>query len=107
MTIYQSTVLQSLQETEDALSQYNSERRRRELVAKSVHSSEEATKLARDLYLSGLADFLSVIDAQRQQLSLETDLAVSDTNALTALISLFKALGGGWSAALPQSSAAK
>jgi NodT family efflux transporter outer membrane factor (OMF) lipoprotein len=97
MTTYQSTVLQSLRETEDALSQYNSERQRRELVAQSVHSSEETTRLARDLYVSGLADFLSVIDAQRQQLSLETDLAVSDTNALTALVSLYKALGGGWS----------
>jgi outer membrane protein TolC len=70
-------------------------------VAQSVQSSEEATKLARDLYVSGLADFLSVIDAQRQQLSLETDLAVSDTNVLTALVSLYKALGGGWSGVRP------
>jgi NodT family efflux transporter outer membrane factor (OMF) lipoprotein len=101
MTTYQSTVLQSLRETEDALSQYNSERQRRELVAQSVHSSEEATKLARDLYVSGLADFLSVIDAQRQQLSLETELAASDTNALTALVALYKALGGGWSRTHP------
>lgn len=101
MTTYQSTVLQSLRETEDSLSQYDSERQRRALVARSVHSSEEVTKLARDLYVSGLADFLSVIDAQRQQLSLETELAVSDTNALTALVSLYKALGGGWSGSRP------
>ena len=36
-----------------------------------------------------------MIDAQRQQLAAETDLALSDTATLTNLIALYKALSGG------------
>jgi len=49
--------------------------------------------------VSGLSDFLSVLDAQRQQLATENELALSDTATLTDLISLYKALGGGWEVA--------
>jgi len=50
------------------------------------------------LYLRGLSDFLSVLDAQRQQLDSEEALAQSDTAVITNLVSLYKALGGGWEA---------
>jgi len=44
---------------------------------------------------------LSVLDAQRQQLAAEDDLALSDTAVVTNLVALYKALGGGWEA-VPQ-----
>jgi NodT family efflux transporter outer membrane factor (OMF) lipoprotein len=97
LTAYQSIVLRSLRETEDSLEAYNRERERAGRLTEAVRSSELSAKLARDVYTGGLADFLSVLDAQRQQLQAETDLAVSDTAALTNLIALYKALGGGWS----------
>ncbi len=99
VTSYQSTVLRSLRETEDSLTAYHRERERRERLGAAVHSSKETVRLAREVYLSGLADFLSVLDAQREQLALETDLALSDTAALTNLVALYKALGGGWAIA--------
>lgn len=99
LTAYRSTVLRGLRETEDALSAYNRERERRENLAASARSSREAVRLARELYTGGLSDFLSVLDAQRQQLATETDLASSDTLALTNLVSVYKALGGGWTVA--------
>jgi NodT family efflux transporter outer membrane factor (OMF) lipoprotein len=97
LTTYQSIVLRSLRETEDSLEAYNRERERAGRLTEAVRSSELSAQLARDVYTGGLADFLSVLDAQRQQLQAETDLAVSDTAALTNLIALYKALGGGWS----------
>jgi len=42
-----------------------------------------------------------VLDAQRQQLASEDDLAQSDTAVITNLVALYKALGGGWEA-VPQ-----
>ncbi len=96
LTTYQSTVLRSLRETEDSLEAYNRERERSRRLAAAVRSSEVSAQLAGDVYTGGLADFLSVLDAQREQLQAETDLAVSDTAALTNLIALYKALGGGW-----------
>jgi len=59
--------------------------------------SREAAQLAKELYTRGLADFLSVLDAQRQQLAIEDDLVQSDTAVVTDLVALYKALGGGWS----------
>ena len=45
---------------------------------------QTATELATELYTRGLADFLSVLDAQRDQLAAEDALAQSDTAVTTA-----------------------
>jgi outer membrane protein TolC len=89
-------VLRSLEETENALVAYGREKERRERLVAAVEASRQATVLANELYTRGLSDFLSVLDAQRQQLSAEDDLARSDTAVITNLIVLYKSLGGGW-----------
>jgi multidrug efflux system outer membrane protein len=47
-------------------------------------------------YQSGVADFLTVLDAQRTLLAAQELLAESETRTATALIAVYKALGGGW-----------
>ncbi len=101
VTQYQSTVLKSLEETENALVAYGHEKDRQEKLVAAVEASRQATMLANELYTRGLSDFLSVLDAQRQQLASEDDLAQSDTAVITNLVALYKALGGGWEA-VPQ-----
>src|SRR5216684_1338199 len=96
VTQYQSTVLKSLEETENALVAYGHEKDRQEKLVAAVEASRQATMLANELYTRGLSDFLSVLDAQRQQLAAEEDLAQSDTAVVTDLVALYKALGGGW-----------
>jgi outer membrane protein, multidrug efflux system len=98
LTQYRNSVLRSLEETENALAAYGHERDRQERLMASVEASRQATGLANELYTRGLSDFLSVLDAQRQQLAAEDDLAQSDTTVVTDLVSLYKALGGGWEA---------
>ena len=93
---YQSTVLRSLEEAETALTSYGREQERREHLQAAAEASGEATGLANELYTRGLADFLTVLDAQRQQLAIEDDLVQSDTAVVTNLVALYKALGGGW-----------
>jgi len=94
---YRSAVLRSLEETENALTAYGREQERRERLQVAAQASRQAAQLANELYTRGLADFLSVLDAQRQQLGIEDDLAQSDTAVVTNLVALYKALGGGWS----------
>jgi len=101
VTQYQSTVLKSLEETENALVAYGHEKDRQEKLVAAVEASRQATMLANELYTRGLSDFLSVLDAQRQQLASEDDLTQSDTAVITNLVALYKALGGGWEA-VPQ-----
>ncbi len=98
LTQYQSTVLRSLEETENSLVAYGHEKDRQAKLVAAVEASRQATMLANELYTRGLSDFLSVLDAQRQQLAAEDDLAQSDTAVVTDLIALYKALGGGWEA---------
>ena len=94
---YQSTVLRSLEETENALTAYGREQERRERLQAAAQASRTATQLAGELYTRGLTDFLTVLDAQRQQLAIEDDFVQSDTAVVTNLVALYKALGGGWS----------
>jgi outer membrane protein TolC len=85
-----------LEETENALTVYGSEQERRERLQAAAAASQQATQLSNELYTRGLADFLSVLDAQREQLAIEDNLVQSDTAVVTNLVALYKALGGGW-----------
>lgn len=94
--LYQSTVLNSLEETEDALVNYSQEQERRDRLESAVSQSRVALELSTELYKSGLVDFLTVLDAQREVYSNEDLLAQSQTTVTTNLVALYKALGGGW-----------
>ena len=68
-------------------------------LAQAVTADRDAADLAGKLYVQGLTDFLTVLDAERQLNQAENALAQSDTQIDTALIALYKALGGGWESA--------
>ena len=89
-------MLTAMEEVEDALSAYAREEERREKLAAGADASRTAVELARELYTRGLSDFLSVLDAQREQYAAEDALAVSRTAIVTDVVALYKALGGGW-----------
>ena len=59
-------------------------------------ASERALSLAQQRYDRGLTDFLNVVDAERQQYSLEDQYTTVQQSAADAFIYLCKALGGGW-----------
>ena len=53
-------------------------------------------RLAEVRYRKGLVTYLDVLDAQRTALAAETQLVFTGRTRLTDMVSLFKALGGGW-----------
>jgi multidrug efflux system outer membrane protein len=63
---------------------------------KQVAAAREARRLAEHRYLGGVADYLDVLDAEREILSAETTLVQTEYARLNDLVMLFKALGGGW-----------
>ena len=98
---YQKTVLNAWREVDDALTAYRTEQaRRNELIAAEVQG-RRALQIARDRYQQGVADFLQVLTAQRALLSIQQQLASSTTDVSVNLVSLYKALGGGWEPNLP------
>jgi outer membrane protein, multidrug efflux system len=96
---YHSTVLNALEETEDALVTHARDRDQLEHAQDAASASATAARLAKIRYQGGLVDFLSVLDAERTQLQAENDLAQDRTEAATSLIAVYKALGGGWETA--------
>lgn len=94
---YESTVLAAYEEVENALDSWTSEQRRHEALVQAVESARRAADLALVQYNSGLVDFQTVLTADRQLISLEDSLAISDGEMTSNLIRLYKALGGGWS----------
>jgi len=93
---YQKIVLISLEETENALVDFGRARARLEFLAESVKASQTASELARSRYENGASDFLTVLDAERVLLESQDQLAQTETRAATALVAVYKALGGGW-----------
>jgi NodT family efflux transporter outer membrane factor (OMF) lipoprotein len=93
---YEHRVLIALEETETALVNFGRQQFRRDFLRESAQASEKATSLARLRYQYGVSDFLTVLDAERTLLQAQDQLAQSETTTATALVAVYKALGGGW-----------
>ncbi|MGO8764962.1 MAG: efflux transporter outer membrane subunit [Limisphaerales bacterium] len=93
---YQQAVLTALEDAENALTAYAKEQVRRESLAQSVQANQRALGLSTDLYKSGLADFLHVLDSERSLYAAQDALVQSDQAVSLDLVQLYKALGGGW-----------
>ena len=93
---YQQTVLLALEDTDNALSDYGRERQRLAHLQSAVTAADQAADLAMKRFSGGVADFLTVLDAYRSALEVEDQLAQSQIRTATALIAVYKSLGGGW-----------
>ena len=96
LAAYEETVLMSFEDVENSLVAYAKEQIRRRSLEDAVNSSQDSLHLANQLYSNGLASFINVLDAERSLYQAEDALAVSDKAVTQNLISLYKALGGGW-----------
>jgi outer membrane protein TolC len=93
---YETTILVALEEVENSLVAYAEEQDRSGALTQATQAAEGAAELAREQYASGLIDFQTVLDAERSVLSLQEQLAQSRGQVAANVISLYKALGGGW-----------
>ena len=93
---YQSTVLKAWHEVDDALVAYRSMQRRAEKLEVAVTENRRALANAERRYTQGAADFLSVLVTQQRLLDSENAASRSRTDTAVAMVSLYKALGGGW-----------
>lgn len=93
---YEDAILTALEDVENALVGYAEERERRQALVEATQAAARAAELARNQYTSGLVDFQTVLDTERTLLSFQDQLAQSKAQVTSNLISLYKALGGGW-----------
>jgi outer membrane protein, multidrug efflux system len=93
---YESTVLTGFQEVEDSLIAYAKEQDRRAELQDAVVADQKAVDLTQSLYKEGLDTFLDVLTTQQTLLTAQETLVSSEQSVSTDLITLYKALGGGW-----------
>ncbi len=93
---FRRTLLQAWQEVDNALTAFAEAQARERQVADAVAQNDTALRAARQRYAEGVVDFLDVNTAQAQLLQSQNDLADSRTQIATGLVTLYRALGGGW-----------
>jgi len=93
---YQRTVLEAWREVDDSLVVYDAEQQRRDRLTEVVALNQRALSVAQQRYKAGALDYLDVLNVQRQLLDGESNLEQSKATADANLITLCKALGGGW-----------
>jgi NodT family efflux transporter outer membrane factor (OMF) lipoprotein len=93
---YQQTVLEALENMENALSSYMHEHIRNVSLTNAVTQNRKAVNLAKQQYKNGYIALLDVLEAQRNLLDAEASQAASDANLRKNLVNIYTAAGGGW-----------
>jgi multidrug efflux system outer membrane protein len=74
--------------------------------AATVKALQTSVTLSLQRYNDGIANYFEVLEAEQQLFPAELDLARTQRDELVAVVSLYRALGGGWRLAVPEWSAA-
>jgi NodT family efflux transporter outer membrane factor (OMF) lipoprotein len=96
LVAYQQSVLKAAQEVEDGLAGYLRAREATVFAQNAATSAQRAVDISLAQYREGAIDYQRVLDAQRSLLQEQNTLASTQSAVATNLISLYKALGGGW-----------
>jgi multidrug efflux system outer membrane protein len=93
---YRGNVLTAFQEVEDALAAVKTAQIRETALKTSMQQSRRAFQLSKSRYDAGSIDYQTLLDTQNAQLSTEDSYAQARLARLTAAITLYRTLGGGW-----------
>lgn len=95
---YRSTVLSALAEVDTVLGQIKSFDEQRQLKQVELEQTRLAFNLSEIRYKAGAEDLMTVLDTQRNLSDVQNELGILKLKRLQATVSLYKALGGGWTA---------
>jgi outer membrane protein TolC len=93
---YRAAVLGALNDVESALVALDNDRLRLASLRVAADAASRAALLARQRYSSGLVDFQTVLETQRNQLATQDGVVSASAAVSSDQVRLFTALGGGW-----------
>jgi outer membrane protein, multidrug efflux system len=96
LQFYEKSVTQAFGEVSSALAAHQKLAQSLKEENRSVIAYQDSVRLSNLRYDSGLASYFEVIDAKLNLFPAQTALVVYDLERKTALVDLYKALGGGW-----------
>jgi len=95
---YVQAVQGAFRDVHDALSSAESNEQIYRANQKRVKALKDSQRLAELRYKNGYSSYLEVLNAQRDLAAVETALIDTQRAHLSAVVSLYKAVGGGWEA---------
>lgn len=99
---YQQTIQKAFAEVDDALIAVAKLREQLQAQVVQVKALQRYLDLAQLRYRNGYSDYLVVVDADRNLYSAQVQYVQNQGSLFTALVNLYKALGGGWVAVAEQ-----
>ena len=96
---YQGTVLRAARELDDAAIDFAKFRAQVDILLEAVQAARRSLDIANIQYREGLVGFERVLDSQRSLFSQQERLVSTQGGVTQSLISVYKAMGGGWQAA--------
>ncbi|MNZ43533.1 Cation efflux system protein CusC precursor [compost metagenome] len=93
---YRDTVRRAAQEADDAATGLLKALERDRILGEAESAAQRSLELASAQYREGYSDFQRVLDAQRALLFQQDTYLVNRSSAVSNLIALYRALGGGW-----------
>jgi NodT family efflux transporter outer membrane factor (OMF) lipoprotein len=93
---YQETVREAAREADDAATGLVSALERESILRDAQLAALRSLTLANTIYREGYSDFQRVLDAQRALSAQQDAYVVNRGNAVSSLITLYAAVGGGW-----------
>ena len=96
VVVYQNSVLNAAREVEDGLLGYLRRQEQVGYLDDGVAASAKAAELALKQYEYGAVDYTRVLNTQTALLGQQDSLAAARGQVVISLVSVYKALGGGW-----------
>jgi len=93
---YRKTILTAFKDTSDVLYAQKASAERRAALENQVAALQRAVDLSMQRFKGGRADYYEVLEAEQQLYPAQYSLAEARRDQLAAVVSLYKALGGGW-----------
>jgi multidrug efflux system outer membrane protein len=102
---YEQTTVQAFAEVSDAIVARDRLARVRADLDATVTALQESVRLSLQRYTDGIANYFEVLEAQQQLFPAELALVRVQADELVAVVTLYRALGGGWQLDVPAWSA--
>jgi NodT family efflux transporter outer membrane factor (OMF) lipoprotein len=93
---YEKKFLLALEEVENAFVTHSASKERERQLSDGEKSAEKAYQSTEALYHRGVKDYLSLLDARRNKLTVGDENLKAETAMSVSMVSLYRAFGGGW-----------
>jgi multidrug efflux system outer membrane protein len=98
---YELVIQNAFRDVEDTLADVRHSAELRDSLQRNVAALQRGVELANERYDNGFSDYLDVLDTERSLFSAQLQLAAARGDYERALVNLYRALGGDWTAIPP------